>query len=83
MLIFSDVIGIDQDLIIDFVQNITDQYNIIERKFYDTINFYQAIESSNPQKWIDAINKDINSMKDNVVQDLFLFLEGVKLIDYK
>ena len=83
MLIFPYVIGIDQDLIPDFVQNITNQYNIIERKFYYTINFYQVIESSNPQKWIDAINEDIKSMKDNDVWDLFLFPEGVKPINCK
>lgn len=83
MLIFPYVIGIDQDLIPDFVQNTTNQYNIIERKFYDTINFYQAIESSNPQKWIDAINEDIKSMKDNDVWDLFIFPEGVKPINCK
>ena len=33
----------------------------------DPINFCQAMESSNSQKWIDAMNEKINSMKDNDV----------------
>ncbi|KAL0382988.1 UNVERIFIED_CONTAM: hypothetical protein Scaly_0586100 [Sesamum calycinum] len=33
----------------------------------DPINFHQAMECSNSQKWIDAMNEDIKSMKDNDV----------------
>ena len=31
----------------------------------DLINFRQAIEISNSQKWIDAMNEEMKSMKDN------------------
>ena len=33
----------------------------------DPINFRQAIESSNSQKWIDAMNEEMKSMKENNV----------------
>ena len=33
----------------------------------DPINFHQAIESSNSQKWIDVMNGKIKSIKDNDV----------------
>ena len=33
----------------------------------DPINFHQAMKSSNSQKWIDAMNEEIKSMKDNDV----------------
>ena len=36
----------------------------------DPINFDQAIENSNSQKWIDAINDEMKSIKDNDVWDL-------------
>ena len=36
----------------------------------DPINFRQTIESSNSQKWIDAMNEEMKSMKDNDVWDL-------------
>ena len=49
----------------------------------DPINFRQAIESSNSQKWIDAMNEEIKSMKDNDVWDLILLLEGTKPIGCK
>ena len=31
----------------------------------DPINFLQTLESSKSQEWIDAMNEEINSMKDN------------------
>ena len=49
----------------------------------DPFNFYQAMESSNSQKWIDAMNEDIRSMKDNDIWDLVPLLEGMKLIGSK
>ena len=49
----------------------------------DPINFHQAIESSNSQKWIDVMNGKIKSIKDNDVWDLVLLLEGAKPINYK
>lgn len=36
----------------------------------DPINFCQAIESSNSQKWIDAMNEKMKFMKDNDAWDL-------------
>ena len=36
----------------------------------DPINFRQAIESFYSQKWIDAMNEEMKSMKDNDVWDL-------------
>ena len=49
----------------------------------DPINFRQAIESSNSQKWIDAMNEEMKSMKDNDVWDLVPLLEGAKPIGCK
>ena len=36
----------------------------------DPINFRQALESSKSQEWIDDMNEEIKSMKDNDVWDL-------------
>ena len=44
------------------------------------INYYQTIESSNSQTWIDGVNEEMKSMKDNDVWDLIPLPEGVKLI---
>nr|KYP60323.1 Retrovirus-related Pol polyprotein from transposon TNT 1-94 [Cajanus cajan]KYP60344.1 Retrovirus-related Pol polyprotein from transposon TNT 1-94 [Cajanus cajan] len=49
----------------------------------DPIIFHQAMESSNSQKWIDAMNEEIKSMRDNDVWDLVPLLEGVKPIGCK
>ena len=49
----------------------------------DPINFRQAIESSNSKKWIDAMNEDIKSMKDNDVWDLVPLPKGRKPIGCK
>ena len=49
----------------------------------DQINFRQAMESSNSQKQIDAMNKEIKSMKDNDVRDLVPLSENAKHIGYK
>ena len=46
----------------------------------DPINFRQALESSKSQEWIDAMNEEIKSMKDNDVWDLVPLPEGVKPI---
>ncbi|CAJ2676971.1 unnamed protein product [Trifolium pratense] len=37
----------------------------------DLIRFHQAMESSNSQRWINALNKVINSINDNDIWDLF------------
>ena len=49
----------------------------------DPINFRQTIESSNSQKWIDAMNEEMKSMKDNDVWELVPLLEGAKPIGCK
>ena len=49
----------------------------------DPINFRQVLESSKSQEWIDAMNEEIKSMKDNDVWDLVPLPEGVKPIGYK
>ena len=49
----------------------------------DPINFRQALESSKSQEWIDAMNEEIKSMKDNDVWDLVPLPEGVKPIGCK
>ena len=49
----------------------------------DPINFCQAMKSSNSQKWIDAMNEEIKSMKDNDVWNLVPFPEGAKPIGCK
>ena len=41
------------------------------------------MESSNSQKWIDAMNEEIKSMKDNDVWDLVPLPKGVKPIGCK
>ena len=49
----------------------------------DPINFHQAKQSSNSQKWIDAMNDEMKSMKNNDVWDLIELPEGVKPIGCK
>ena len=49
----------------------------------DPINFCQALESSKYKEWIDAMNEEIKSMKENDVWDLVPLLEGVKPIGCK
>lgn len=46
----------------------------------DPISFHQAMQSSNSQKWINAMNEEIKSMKDNDVWDLVPLLESAKPI---
>ena len=47
----------------------------------DSITVHQAINSSDSQKWIDAMNDEFRFMKDNNVWDLVPLPEGVKPID--
>ena len=49
----------------------------------DPINFSQALESSKSQEWIDAMNEEIKSLKDNDVWGLVPLPEGVKPIGCK
>lgn len=49
----------------------------------DPINFRQTVQSSSYQKWTNAMNKEIKSMKNNDVWDLIPLPEDVKLSGYK
>ena len=49
----------------------------------DLVNFHQAMQDSNPEKWIEAMNKEYNFMQDNKVWELVPLPEGVKPIGYK
>ena len=49
----------------------------------DPINFHQAKQNYDYQKWIDAMNDEIKSMKANDVYDLVKLPEGAKLIGCK
>nr|XP_027096072.1 uncharacterized protein LOC113715966 [Coffea arabica] len=60
-----------------FLQEHEDDSGLMED---DPINFRQVMESSNSQKWIDATNEEIKSIKDNDVWDLVTLSEGAKLI---
>jgi len=49
----------------------------------DPINFHQAMQGSNSQKWIDAMNEEYKSMQDNKVWELVPLPEGAKPIGCK
>ena len=49
----------------------------------DSINVHQAINSSDSQKWLDAMNDEFKSVKDNDVWDLVPLPEGTKPIGCK
>ena len=49
----------------------------------DPINVNQTINSSDSQKWIDAMNDEFKSMKDNDVWDLVPLPKGAKSIGCK
>ena len=49
----------------------------------DPVNFHQAMQDSNLEKWIEAMNEEYKSMQDNKVWELVPLPEGVKPIDCK
>ena len=49
----------------------------------NSINFHQAMENPNSQKWIDVMNEEIKSIKDNDVWDLAPLHKGAKPISCK
>ena len=49
----------------------------------DPINFCQALKSFNSQKWIDAMNEEIKSMKNNNFWDLVPLPKGANPIGCK
>jgi len=63
-----------------YLQEHEDDISLIED---DPINFCEAMKSSNSQKWIGAMEKEIKSMRDNDAWDLVELPEGVKPIDCK
>ena len=71
--------AISDDYIV-FLQEPEDEISMMED---DPINFHQAIQSSNCQKWINAINEEYKSMQDNDVWDLVPSPEGAKPIGCK
>ena len=71
--------AISDDFIV-FLQEHDDGVGLTEE---DPINFSQAMQSSNSQKWIDAMNDEMKSMADNDVWDLVKLLEGARPISCK
>ncbi|RDX64379.1 hypothetical protein CR513_57076, partial [Mucuna pruriens] len=71
--------AIPNDYIV-FLQEYEDDIGLIKD---DPINFCQAMQSSNSQKWIDAMKDELKYMQDNDVWDLIELLEGVKPIGCK
>ena len=49
----------------------------------DPINFRQTMKSLNSKKWVDAMNEEIKSMKNNDIWDLVPLSEGAKPIGCK
>jgi len=49
----------------------------------DPINFHQAMQDSNSQRWIDAMNEEYKSIQDNQVWDLVPLPKGKKPIGCK
>ena len=49
----------------------------------DLISVSQVKQSSNSEKWIEAMKDEMKSMKDSGVGDLVELLEGIKLIGCK
>ena len=63
-----------------FLQEHEDGVSLVED---DPINFRQALQSSNSQKWINAMEDEMKSMKDNNIWDLVELPTGVKPIGCK
>lgn len=49
----------------------------------DLINIKQAVESSNSQMWINAMNEEMKSMYDNDVWDIVPLSKGKKPVGWK
>ena len=70
---------ISDDYIV-FFQEHQDNMGIMED---DPINFQQALQSSNSQNWINTMEEEIKSMKDNVIWKLVELPLEVKPIGWK
>ena len=51
----------------DYVVFLQEHENEISMMEDDPINFHQAIQGSDSQKWINAMNEEYKSMQDNDV----------------
>ena len=49
----------------------------------DPVNFHQAMQDSNSEKWIEAMNEEYKSMQDNKIWELVPLPEGEKPIGCK
>ena len=49
----------------------------------DLVNFHQAMQDSNSEKWTKAMNEEYKSMQDNKVWELVPLPKGVKPIGCK
>ena len=49
----------------------------------DPVNFHQAMQDSNSEKWIKAMNEEYKYMQDNKVWELVPLPEGVRPSDCK
>ncbi|RDY14563.1 hypothetical protein CR513_00359, partial [Mucuna pruriens] len=73
----TSIIG---DNVQTIVPDIEDDISLTED---DPINFCQAMQSSNSQKWIDSMKDELKYMQGNDIWDLVELLEGVKHIGCK
>ena len=71
--------AISDDYIV-FLQEHQDDIGLMED---DPINFQQALQSSNSQKWLNTIEEEIKSMKDNNFWKFVEIPSEVKLIGFK
>ena len=67
----------------DYVVCLQEHEDEISMMEDDPINFHQAIQSSDSQKWIDAMSEEYKSMQNNDVWDLVPLPEGAKPIGCK
>ena len=71
--------AITNDYIV-LLQEHEDETRVIED---DSINFHQAMQSSNSHKWIEAMNEEYKSIQDNKVWELISLPSGAKPIGCK
>ena len=71
--------AISDDYVVSLKEH-EDEINIMED---DPINFHQAIQRFDSQKWIDGNNEEYKPMQDNDVWDLVPLLKDAKPIGCK
>ena len=67
----------------DYVVSLEEHEDEINMMEDDPINFHQAIQSFDSQKWIDGMNEEYKPMQDNEVWDLVPLLKDAKPIGCK